>query len=684
LSDRRQALIGKFRASALERLHRMLLWIGELEAGDPGHVQELRRELHTLKGEATMLGFGPMSEVVHAVESRLAKASGEGADALRDATRDMAAGCDSVIRWLQSASTETGDLSRARDALELVNSAVPAAPPSAASAAELPAAPVSAPAIASAHPQGSAPQPKAERWVQVSARRIDELCERASDFEVGFRALSYELRALSDSRKAVEGGLRALLPELDRTRAALEEITGSAWALRLVPLEPALAELVAHAREIAASQGKRLRVVVRASDAQIERTVLDVIWEPLLHLVRNAVDHGIELPADRAGKGEAVLLVEAEALGASIQLSIADDGAGIDVKRLRETAVARGMMPSAAAAEASDADVLDLIFRHGFSTKTTISDLSGRGIGLDVVRSSVESIGGSVRVSSEVGKGTRFVLAVPASISKERALVFRVGKALYALPSRAVASVVQLADLPLGKGPEGPTVTLGDEALPLRSMGAALGPVDPIAEPWAAVIEVGTRRVAFSMDRPLGEVALLRRPVDRLLAASGAVNGSAILEDGRIVLMLAAAGLLRQSDRHGRGAPLAAPSAPRRSRVLVVDDSAVVRDLMAQVLEHAGFAVAVAPGGAEALTEFSARRPDLVLLDIDMPVVDGFEVLRRIRDVDATLPVVMLSLRSSPADHRRAERLGASAYFTKAEFQETTLVDALRRLVGES
>jgi two-component system chemotaxis sensor kinase CheA len=475
--------------------------------------------------------------------------------------------------------------------------------------------------------------------------------------------------------------LRGLLPEIDRARTLLEEITASAWSLRLVPLEPALAELVSHAREIAVSQGKRMRVLVRASEAQIERTVLDVIWEPLLHLVRNAVDHGIELPADRAGKGEAVLSVEAEAVGASILLSISDDGRGIDVGKLRDTAISRGALSPAAAAEANDAALLDLIFLHGFSTRATVTDLSGRGIGLDVVRSSVESIGGSVRVSSEVGKGTRFLLSVPANISKERALVFQVGKALYALPSRAVASVVQLADSDTVDGAEGRTVRLGEDRVTLRSMGTALGPVDPTSEPWAAIVEAGTRRVAFSMVRPLGELPLLRRPVDRLLAASGAVNGSAILEDGRIVLMLAAAGLIRQADRRGLGARALPPAAPRTSRVLIVDDSAVVRDLMTQVLEHAGFEVAVAPGGADAMAEFEARPPDAVLLDIDMPDVDGFEVLRRIRSKDAAVPVVMLSLRTSPADQQRASLLGATAYFAKSQFQETTIVDALRRLV---
>jgi chemotaxis protein histidine kinase CheA len=688
LNERRQALIGKFRASALERLHKLLLWIEEFGTGDAARLQDLRRELHTLKGEATMLGFGPMSEVVHAAESRLATSANGEPEEVREAAKAIAAGCESVIRWLQSTDPQVSDLARARDALaseakdaarplDMANTHVEPGHPSSPSHEERPAA--TSPVRRSPETQA-----KMERWVQVRASRIDELCERASDFEVGFRALSYELRELSDSKKSVEGGLRALLPELDRARASLEEITASAWSLRLVPLEPALAELVSHAREIAASQGKPMRVVVRASDAQIERTVLDVIWEPLLHLVRNAVDHGIEAPPERAGKGEAILAVEAEAVGASIQLYISDDGAGIDVKKLRVAAVARGVFSEVDAAEASDDVLLDLIFKHGFSTRTQVSDLSGRGIGLDVVRSSVESIGGSVRVSSEVGRGTRFALSVPATISKERALVFAVGKALYALPSRAVASVVQLTRTSVRERPDGRSLAFGEDTLLLRSMGAALGPVDPTAESWAAVVEVGARRVAFSMDRPLGELSLLRRPIDRLLAVSGAVNGSAVLEDGRIVLMLAAAGLLRQSDRRGAGTRSLAGPAPSPSRVLVVDDSAVVRDLMAQVLEHAGFSVAVSSGGAEGIAEFLSRRPDVVLLDIDMPGLDGFEVLRRIRDADATVPVVMLSLRTSQADQHRASLLGASAYFTKSPFQETSIVDTLRRLVGPS
>ncbi len=533
MNDRRQALLSKFRASALERLRRVVLTLGDGGEAHPTRLQELRRELHTLKGESTMLGLSLMADVVHAAEGPL---SGQTTPERLVLVREA---CDSVIHWLQGGAADDGVLVQALEAIRSGKPRQVYAP-----------APPREQAPANKDPAKGAAR-KVTRWVQVQAAGIDDLCERASDFEVTFRAIHYRLREICDTRTDGEKALKALLPELDQARASLEEITGSAWALRLVPLESSLVELVSHAREIAAAQGKRVRVAVRAGGAQIERTVLDAIWEPLLHLVRNAVDHGVESAEERGEKGEALVAVEAEAAGASILLSISDDGRGIDTSKVRELLVSRGILTRAVAAAATEAEILDFIFLHGFSTKATVSELSGRGVGLDIVRSSVESIGGTVRVSSEVGKGTRFTLSIPATIAKERALVFQVGPALYALPSRAVASVVSLRDAQVEDGPEGRVLRIGEVAQPLRSMAKVLGPPEPEAEDWAAIVEVGSRRLAFSMSRPIGELSLLRRPIDKLLSWAGAVNGSATLEDGRMVLMLAAAGLVRQSERFG-------------------------------------------------------------------------------------------------------------------------------------
>jgi two-component system, chemotaxis family, sensor kinase CheA len=683
VNDRRRALIGKFRASAGDRVRRLLAWLAEMERDSlpSDRMQELRRDLHTLKGESTMLGFAPLSDVFHAAEGRLERAAEGGVRGLREGARSLSAGREVALASLASPELDPLALAKAKAALlDAANSAAPASLDEPAHIEESKPAPV--PSLDPAHVAALA---KREKWVQVQAGRIDDLCERASDFEGGFRALHYKLRELVHSRRGIEAGVKALLPELERAGATLEEITGSAWALRLVHVEPSIADLVAHAREIAARQGKEVRVVVRAGDAQIERTVLDVIWEPLLHLVRNAVDHGIEPHDERSGKGEPTVTIEAETVGAHVLLSIADNGRGIDVPHLRVAAVARGLLSQAAAEEATDAAVLDLIFLHGFSTRATVSDLSGRGIGLDVVRSSVESLGGAVRVSSEVGVGTQFTLSVPATISKERALVFKVGAALYALPSRTVASVVQLKDGTVTSGPEGRALRIGEELLPFRSMGVTLGPPHVEQEAWAAIVEVATRRVAFAMDRPIGELPLLRRPVDKVLSGSGAVNGCAILEDGRIVLILAPTGLLRQSERRAFvPESMSRRAVPEKTRVLVVDDSAVVRDLMAQVLDLAGFDVSVASGGASGISAFLEWRPQAVILDVDMPVVDGFDVLCRIRQEDEAVPVLMLSMRASAADQQRARALGATAYFVKSEFQETTIVDAIRRCVGSS
>jgi two-component system, chemotaxis family, sensor kinase CheA len=688
VNDRRRALVGKFRASAAERVRRMITSLApgreeELSSG----LQELRRDLHTLKGESMMLGFSLLSDVFHAAEDRLERAVRTPGE-VRSGAGDLAKALEVVHASLIRPELDDAALERAKAALSEDPDRAAANGRSERAGVEVSGEGEASvlqvlPTPSEPRVETTARREKREKWVQVPAGRIDDLCERAADFEVGFRELHYRLREILHARSGIEARLRALLPDVERASSTLEEITGSAWALRLVHLEPAISELVAHARDIAARQGKELRVVVRAGDVQIERTVLDVIWEPLMHLVRNAVDHGIEPSSERVGKGEPTLTIEAETVGALVRLSISDNGRGIDVAKLRAAAVARGLLSEAAALESDEAAILDVIFLHGFSTRATVSELSGRGIGLDVVRSSVESLGGSVRVASERGVGTEFILSIPATISKERALVFKVGAALYALPSRTIATIVQLKDAEVIFDEAGRSLRMGDDSIPLRSMAAALGRDEPRVESWAAIVEVATHRIAFAMERPLGELALLRRPVDKVLALAGSVNGCAILEDGRIVLILAPAGLLRVSERRGDRHLSSVPSAiGSRPLVLVVDDSAVVRDLMAQVLDLAGFEVAVASGGTSGLAGFLESRPSAVLLDVDMPDLDGFEVLRSIRRSDAAVPVVMLSMRASAADRERAANLGATAYFVKSQFEETTLVDALRRYVG--
>jgi two-component system, chemotaxis family, sensor kinase CheA len=383
--------------------------------------------------------------------------------------------------------------------------------------------------VAGHEPAGRSP---AQRWVQVNAQRIDELCERISDFEGEFRALSFKLGAYAraspqEHRDARE--LRSLMADFDRGRMALEEITSSAWALRLMPVQPALLDLATYARNLATRQGKRVRTFVRGGDVQIERSLLDALGEPLLHLVRNAVDHGIESTQEReanGNRGDGQIQISAEAVGPNILVSIADDGRGIDTARLRTTAVERGLLDTDAASALRERDALDLVFQHGFSTRAEVTDLSGRGLGLDIVRKSVESAGGTVSVTSEVGAGTRFVLTLPATISKEKHLVIEEGDSLLALPSRQVKEVLLLTEERVEAVAGGMVVAFNDDKIPLIPLGRLMG--SPEAERnWAIVVELGGQDWALTVSKLLGEFALLRRPIDRIVGAMGLVGASA-------------------------------------------------------------------------------------------------------------------------------------------------------------
>jgi chemotaxis protein histidine kinase CheA len=695
LSDRRQAIVARFRASAVDRLRKIAVALIDIEGGrgTPEQVEEVLRELHTIKGESKMLDFGALAETVHAAEGRLLKARPAGERSTRMAASAVLRSLDIAAHWLRA---EPGEDSLAAAALASArdNLLHPTMPPPALRASEVPPAAVPQPppepdaaradagrAPASGGGVGAAPF---ERWVSVSARQIDDVCERVSEFETEFRALQFAARELlrTTTRETTAArGLRGLVAEFDRCRAHLDEIASASWALRLVPIEPLLAELLAHARDLAVAQHKSLRIVLDAGRVQLERSILDALSDPLLHLIRNAVDHGIEPASERLHKGEAQIAICAGPSGQSVVLSVTDNGRGIDRQAVRAAAVSRGVLTEAAASALRDSDVLGLLFIHGFSTRTEVSDVSGRGVGLDVVRAAVEGVGGVVGVTSELGTGTRFTLEVPASISKEQNLVIEVGANLYAIPSRYIAGLVRIAPSGRKQVAGGEAILYEDRLIPLHSISTAVGAVASEDEPVAIVLDGAGGRSAFAVPRLVGEFSLQRRPIDRLVGSSSLICASAAFEDGRLILILSLGALARQR-RTSISPPSHGPVPSAPIRVLTIDDSATVRDLLVELLGRAGFEVSVAASSEEGLSAVTRHTPDLVLLDVDMPGMNGFDVLREMRGRGIGVPVVMLSARSSDADQERAASLGASAYLVKARFQDATFASTLRRLVA--
>jgi CheY-like chemotaxis protein len=400
-----------------------------------------------------------------------------------------------------------------------------------------------------------------------------------------------------------------------------------------------------------------------------------------LHLVHNAVDHGLETPEERGEKpAVATLTLSAEAVGPHVVLRVDDDGRGIDTAELRESWARAGRL--AAPAHATDDQVLELLFEHGFSTRTEVSTVSGRGVGLAVVKRQVERLGGRVRIESELGRGTRFELTVPFTITKERCLIVELGPALYAFPARSVVAVLGTHELPAG-GAQAHLVRYRGEGIPLVSLAAALGLAVGAPDTAAVVLDLSGRKYALGVPVVQGDPELIRRPAEALLGNLTGIAATALLDDGRLVLMLDGPFLKRALNDPGRRsvAPPSPHAGSRAKRVLVADDSPVVCQVVREILTSAGYEVELTHDGTEALAAFRRREPDLVLSDLEMPQMGGFELLAEIRRLSQNVPVVMLTTRGSLEDRQRATELGANAYLLKTGFKSDSLLDVVRRFV---
>src|SRR6478735_6803986 len=655
MTDSRGALLGRFRAAVLARLRNLQTFLDELEVDAPraGALELFLGELHTLKGETRMLGLETIAEIAHALEDAFSNQQQPPLGLSRRALNVMLGELDEAGADPQALGRVAGELG-----LSLPETVAAAPEPKASPSAEQEA-------------------PKQVRWTQVDAAAVDALCEKIADLSAAFGGLhSRTTVGLQNSSSKSEVG-----EAFEKCRGLLEDAMARAWALRLIPVEPTLRELAAHARRLAEQLDKFVHIELHATGVQLERDVLDQLGEPLLHLIQNAIDHGLEPPAERGTKpATGIIRLTANALGPSVTFAVEDDGRGIDPDVVRNKAVKRGLLNRERAERATDAEVLDLLFEHGFSTRDRVDKLSGRGVGLDVVRRKLASLGGRVEISSQLGRGTRFAVSVPFAITKEPLLILVFESGLYALPSRIVRAVLSESDAPEVQGPN--VLHHDGEAMPLLALSEVLGAKTDAEQSLRLVLELGGQRYGLAVPQVLGEWELIRRPAEPVLASSGVIGASAMLEDGRLVLVLELEFLLRRlRQRDGVVSSIARPRAATK-RVLVVDDSPVVRELLSEILVSAGMAVRTAENGIAALAAIEQEMPDLVLSDVEMPRMGGFDLLAEIRLRSQRLPVVMLTTRGSVEDRRRAASLGANAYLIKTEFQGDALLSVVLRLAG--
>ncbi|MEY2517831.1 MAG: two-component system, chemotaxis family, sensor histidine kinase and response regulator WspE, partial [bacterium] len=458
---------------------------------------------------------------------------------------------------------------------------------------------------------------------------------------------------------------------------------------------------------------KDVRLVLSGQDVELDTRVLDAVADSLRHLVTNAVDHGCEPPAARlqAGKpAQATVSVSARAAGSTVVIEVHDDGRGVDETRLREVAVARGALAPGSAATGSA--LLEVLFSPGFSTRDEVTQTSGRGVGLDVVRTVVEDLSGTIEIHAEPGLGTTFTISLPVTLGVLRCLVARVGDDRYALPVTAVIETLGLAGADSHEVAGVPVIVRDGRAMPVVDLGTILGAPGPREPRAVVVVQHGAagEMLAFAVDELEGESEMVVKELGTFLGRLPIVAGATIDGDGSVVLVLdvreIAVGQLAGAtvsgttvaapDPGSRPAP-GTPAATRsgragvpaqrgssRPRVLVVEDSVGVRELQRVILEGAGYDVTTAVDGLDGASRLRDEPVDLVLSDVEMPGMDGVTLPRTLRATRGweDVPVVIMTSRGDEADQRAGLDAGASAYLLKSQFDQAELIDTVRRLLG--
>lgn len=694
-----------FAREAEEHLQLLRQGLLAMEKGGASGEQfnQLLRSAHTLKGSARMVDLLELSTVAHHMEDLLKELQGGGRE-LSPAVVDLLLVATDAIEALLAQASAGGTLS------------VNVAPiVEALQAGALPEQ-----AVESAATNAAQPGVERRRSVRASVERLDQLTNCMGEILLSRQALAERQRQLlglipvMDSflgqlhrtenhqlMKELRSSFVRIVSELEQDTVHLgyqaEDIYQRAMELRLLPLATITEDFERSLRDLARTLGKELDFKVTGKEVELDRTVLDLIKPMLLHVLNNAVDHGIETPETRlqAGKpsfGRVHLSAQYE--GAFIQIVVSDDGQGIDPAKVRGAAVKRGLLSADEAARLSDEAALYLVLQPGFSTREFITDVSGRGVGLDVVKTNLDQVKGNLTLSSKIGQGTELRLRVPSSLAMFTGLLVEAAGETYVIPQQYIVEILRLAPAEVRTELGREVVRLRERTIPLVSLAGLLSGVsrsieDELPEGRVSVVVLNFRDQLLGclVDRAIGLHDVVVKGLGSQLKSLDYISGATLLGAGTPALIISVADLYgaRQTTEGTRlrEAHAARQAKARRGRVLVVDDSITTRTMEKNILETHGYDVTIAVSGFDALEKLSGNSFDLMVSDVEMPGMTGFELTKKVREREETraLPVIIVTSLASADDRRRGMEAGAQAYIVKGTFDQGVLLETVEALI---
>lgn len=712
--------IGRFVNEAKDHLGQMNTGLTALEQGAASveQIHALFRSAHTLKGSSRMLKLEPITQLAHSLEdvlSALREQQIAVSPAVMDALYQGVDGLSDQVEQLVQVG-EVAPLSAAGQQLcqhlsalaqgQTVTVAVaPTVEPLAVSA-------VLATVQAQPHPQveTAAPLLTASDTVRVKLTKLDELIKLMGELNAshtGMHELVGRARRLEQQSHAQVGaelmqGLRQFTRDIRdlvvSQDSLMQELHDKALQMRMLPLSIVLDTAAHFVRDMARSLGKQVDCRIYGSEIELDRQMIDQLADPIIHLLRNALDHGIETPAQRAQAGKSpqgLLHIRARQDSGWVVLDICDDGAGLAIAAIRDKVLKKGLVSQAELQDMNDQQVADLIFMPGFSTSAIITDVSGRGVGLDVVkRSIVDQLQGIVSIDTVAGEGTCFTLRLPLSLAMMRVLLIRSGAQVLGFTAQYVTELLSVEPSALIRVADRNAVIIRNEFVPVVNLAQLLDlPQEtrfkrPAQQDTATVlllvVRVHTEKLALQVDELLDERDMVIQQLPEHLRDTPLISGMVVRGQRELISLLHVPYVLdlaRKSRQAVSNTALQAEQSVKK-RILVVDDSLNTREIERDVLEAWGYHVTLAEHGAEGLQKALAEDFDAVLTDVEMPVMDGFTLTARLREHEQyrDKPIIITS-REKDSDRRRGIEVGADAYIVKGHFDQNSLVDTLKVLL---
>jgi len=524
-----------------------------------------------------------------------------------------------------------------------------------------------------------------EQTIRVDVKRLDQLMNLIGELVLAKNRL---IKIYNDVEERYEG--EKFLEELNQVVSSISIVTTdlqiAVMKTRMLPIGKVFNKFPRLVRDLARELGKKVKLIIEGEDTELDKSIIEEIGDPLVHMIRNAVDHGIEPPEERIKKGkpeEGTIWLKAYNEGNMIVIEIKDDGKGMDAEILKQKAIEKGLITPQEAENMSDKEAFMLIFKPGFSTAEKVTNVSGRGVGMDVVKTNIEKLNGIIEIDSVPGKGTTIKLKIPLTLAIIQALLVASQEDLFAVPLSNVIETVRIVEEDIYTIEGKSVLKLRDEVLPLVNM-ADIFEIEKVLEPekylYVVILGLGATKIGLIVDRFIGQEEIVIKSLGEFLKGLPGIAGATIRGDGRVTLIVDVASLMKLAkETHNKKIVTESLKEAKRKKekpedyvVMVVDDSAMDRKIQRQALEELGVTILEAKDGVEALNLLKQNDVDAMLIDIEMPRMDGYTLAQEIRKYNKyrKLPLIAVTSRATKADRVRGVEVGMNEYITKPYTKE--------------